>query len=93
MRKIESKLRLSFVFQSFQPLIEHPKQYEEALQTTSNSKSFILSIMVGYSPFSFLISLSKSESIFCILLKISYSCSALALASAAEIFLLSGKMW
>lgn len=41
MRKIESKLRLSFVFQSFQPLIEHPKQYEEALQTTSNSKSFI----------------------------------------------------
>lgn len=31
MRKIESKLRLSFVFQSFQPLIEHPKQYEEAV--------------------------------------------------------------
>ena len=36
MRKIESKLRLSFVFQSFQQLIEHPKQYEEAVLGLSN---------------------------------------------------------
>lgn len=36
MRKIESKLRLSFVFHSIQPLLEHPKQYEEAVLGLSN---------------------------------------------------------
>ena len=52
----------------------------------------LMLIFYLHSPFNFLISLSKSESIFCVLLNISYSCSDFFLACAADILPLSGRI-
>lgn len=68
-------------------LHKNNKKKEEDTQTTTNK--YALSYSLSNNP---LISLSKSETIRWVLLKISYSSSAFCLACAAEILPLSGNI-